>query len=125
MNKESLINEEITSDRTDLNRTFKEIREALEKAQSHEDLTELYKQTVYMILMTHSTPVDEKDEKMKRRRESTEQEFARTVHMINERAKELGVEADFDEDWEKLATNGYRTEGENLEARNTTGITKE
>jgi len=125
MNKDSLINEEITSDRTDLNRTFKEIREALEKAQSHEDLTELYKQSVYMILMTHSTPVDEKDEKMKRRRESTEQEFARTVHMINERAKELGVEADFDEDWEKLATNGYRTEGENLEARNTTGITKE
>jgi len=125
MNKDSLINEEITSDRTDLNRTFKEIREALEKARSHEDLTELYKQTVYMILMTHSTPVDEKDEKMKRRRESTEQEFARTVHMINERAKELGVEADFDEDWEKLATNGYRTEGENLEARNTTGITKE
>jgi len=125
MNKDSLIDEEITSDRTDLNRTFKEIREALEKAQSHEDLTELYKQSVYMILMTHSTPVDEKDEKMKRRRESTEQEFARTVHMINERAKELGVEADFDEDWEKLATNGYRTEGENLEARNTTGITKE
>ena len=125
MNKDSLINEEITSDRTDLNRTFKEIREALEKARSHEDLTELYKQTVYMILMTHSTPVDEKDEKMKRRRESTEQEFARTVHMINGRAKELGVEADFDEDWEKLATIGYRTEGENLEAGNTTGITKE
>ena len=125
MNKDSLINEEITSDRTDLNRTFKEICEALEKAQSQEDLIELYKQSVYMILMTHSTPVDEKDEKMKRRRESTEQEFARTVHMINERAKELGVEADFDEDWEKLATNGYRTEGENLEARNTTGITKE
>ena len=125
MKKDSLINEEITSDRTDLNRTFKEIREALEKARSHEDLTELYKQTVYMILMTHSTPVDEKDKEMKRRRESTEQEFARTVHMINERAKELGVEADFDEDWEKLATNGYRTEGENLEAGNTTGITKE
>jgi len=125
MNKDSLINEEITSDRTDLNRTFKEIREALEKAQSHEDLTELYKQSVYMILMTHSTPVDEKDKEMKRRRETTEQEFARTVHMINERAKELGVEADYDEDWEKLATNGYQTEGEDLEARNTTGITKE
>ena len=125
MTRDTLINEEITSDRTDVKRTFKEIRDAVEKATSREDLTELYKQTVYMILMTHSTPVDEKDEKMKRRRESTEQEFARTVHMINERAKELGVEADFDEDWEKLATNGYRTEGENLEARNTTGITKE
>ena len=77
-----------------------------------------------MILMTHSTPVDEKDKEMKRRRATTEQEFARTVRMINERAKEIGVEADYDEDWEKLATNGYQTEGENLEARNTPGITR-
>jgi len=125
MNKDSLINEEINSDRTDLNRTFREIRQALEKAQSREDLTELYKQSVYMILMTHSTPVDEKDREMKRRRETTEQEFARTVRMINERAKEIGIEADYDEDWEKLATNGYKTEGENLETENRTGMTAE
>ena len=124
MNRDSLINEEINSDRTDLNRTFKDIRGALEKAQSREDLTDLYKQSVYMILMTHSTPVDEKDREMKRRREDTEQEFARTVHMINERAKEIGVEADYDEDWERLATNGYKTEGGNLESENTPGITK-
>jgi len=35
------------------------------------------------------------------------------------------VEADYNEDWEKLATNGYKTEGENLEAQNTPGITRE
>ncbi|SRR6266508_2289517 len=124
MTRDTLINEEINSDRTDVSRTFIEIRDALEKATSREDLTELYKQSVYMILMTHSTPVDEKDKEMKRRRETTEKEFATTVHMINEQAKKIGVEPDYNEDWEKLATNGYETEGENLEAQNTDGITR-
>jgi hypothetical protein len=125
MNRDSLINEEINSDRTDLNRTFKEIGEALEKAQSREDLTELYKQSVYMILMTHSTPLDEKDQAMKKRREVAEKEFTKTVRMINEQAKKLGVDADYNENWEKLATNGYQENGETLEARNTTGIIRE
>ncbi|HUE97619.1 MAG TPA: hypothetical protein VMN99_00110 [Anaerolineales bacterium] len=110
---------------TDLRRTFKEIREALEKAGSREDLTELYKQTVYMILMTHSSPLNQKDREMKRRRESAEREFARTVRMINRRAKKIGVDADYSEDWENLATNNYETEGENLlEAQNTGGIAR-
>ncbi len=125
MTKDTLLNE-VTHDRTDLRRTFEEIREALEKAKSKEDLTELYKQSVYMILMTHSTPVDEKDKEMKRRRETTEKEFARTVHMINEQAKKIGMEPNYNEDWEKLATNGYQAEGEDtLEAQNTVGIIRE
>lgn len=123
MAREPLINEEI-HDRTDVKRTFEEIRKVLEKATSREDLTELYKQTVYMILMTHSTPLDEKDTEMKTRRETTEREFAGTVRLVNEQAKKIGVEADYNEDWQKLATNGYQTEGENLEAQNTPGITK-
>jgi hypothetical protein len=124
MTKDTLINEEINSDRTDVRRTFKEIREALEKATSREDLTELYKQTVYMILMTHSTPLDEKDQDMKRRRQTTEEEFARTVRLINQQAKKIGVKADYNEDWKNLSTNGYETEGDNvLEADSTTRIT--
>jgi len=109
MTKDTLINEEI--------------REAVEKANSREDLTELYKRTVYMILMTHSTPVDEKDTEMKRRRETTEKEFGRTVRMINQRAKKIGVEPDYNEDWENLATNGYKTEDEKdtLEPQSTVG----
>ena len=122
MNKESLINEEINSDRTDVKHTFKEIRDAVEKATSREDLTELYKQSVYMILMTHSTPVDDKDRDMKRRQENTEKEFARTVHSINRQAKKIGVEPDFDENWKELATNGYRTEGKDLEAETNSGV---
>jgi hypothetical protein len=111
---------------TDVSRTFKEIREAVEKAQTKEDLTELYKQTVYMILMTHSSPIDEKHDKdMRKRREVTEREFTSTVHLINKQAEKIGVAADYSESWENLATNGYKTEGENLEAQNTAGIIKE
>ena len=125
MTKETLINEEVNSDRTDVKRTFTEIRDALEKAASREDLTELYKQTVYMILMTHSTPFDEKDRDMKSRREATEKEFARTVRLINRQAKKIGVEPDYAEDWEKLSTNGYQEKGEDvLEAPSNVGIVR-
>ena len=125
MAKDTLI-EEIQHDRKDVRHTFEDIRNVLEKAESKEDLTELYKQAVYMILMTHSSPLNEKDREMKRRRELTEREFTRTVHMINERAKKIGVEADYNENGESLSTNGYETEGENLlEAQSAVGIIKE
>src|ERR1044071_6779977 len=125
MTRDTLINEEINSDRTDVKRTFREIRDAVKKAASREDLTELYKQTAYMILMTHSTPVDEKDREMKRRRETTEKEFARTVHSINRQAKKIGVDPNYDEDWEKLSTNGYQEKGEDvLEAQSNVGIVR-
>lgn len=106
---------------------FKQIREELEKVQSQEELTDLYKRSVYMILMTHSSPIDEKaDREIKRKREMTEREFTRTVRMINKRAQKLGLEADYNEDWEHMATNGYETEGENLlEAQRAVGIVKE
>jgi len=122
MRRDTLLNEEVNSDRTNVRQTFKEIRDAVDKAQSREDLTELYKQTAYMILMTHSTPIDEKDREMKRRRETTEREFARTVRVINRRAKKIGVEPDYNEDWEQLQTNGYKAKGENLEAQSNVGI---
>ena len=125
MTRDTLI-QEIHHDRTDVSPTFKEIRAAVEKAETREDLTELYKQAVYMILMTHSSPLNEKDQEMKRRRETTEREFARTVHLINERAKEIGVEACYSEDWKQIATNGYESEDKNtLEPQNTVGIVRE
>jgi len=123
MAKDTLI-EEIHHDRKDVRHTFKDIRDALEKATTKEDLTELYKQSVYMILMTHSSPVNETDQEMKRRRETTEREFARTVRAINRQAKKIGTEADYSDDWENIATNGYETEGENLEAQREVGIVR-
>jgi hypothetical protein len=125
MTKDTLI-EEIHHDRKDVRHTFEDIRNLSKKAESKEDLTELYKQAVYMILMTHSAPLNEKDREMKRRRALTEREFTRTVHMINERAKKINVEANYSEDWENIATNGYESEAENtLEPQNTVGIVRE
>ncbi|HEY9525620.1 MAG TPA: hypothetical protein VIR02_00980 [Anaerolineales bacterium] len=124
MARDTLIDE--IHDRKDVRRTFAEIRAAVEKAVSREDLTELYKQAVYMILMTHSSPVNEKDSAMKRRRQSTEREFARTVRLINQKAKKIGVEPDYNDDWEQISTNGYETEDDNLlEAQEEVGIIKE
>ena len=124
MAKDTLIDE--IHDRKDVRRTFEEIRAALENAASREDLTELYKQAVYMILMTHSSPVNENDSAMKRRRQSTETEFAKTVRLINQQAKKIGVEPGYNEDWDQISTNGYETEDDNLlEARQDVGIVKE
>jgi hypothetical protein len=97
----------------DLHRIFREIREDVEKAQTHEELTELYKRTGYMITMTHATPIREKaDREMKSRRDIAEDEFGRTVHTINERAEQLGVEAGFSESWNGLTSNDYEPEPE-------------
>jgi Icc-related predicted phosphoesterase len=99
----------------DLRSIFQEIREDVEKATSREALAELYKQTGYYITLTHATPINEKvDPTVKEERGIAEQEFARTVRKINDRAKKIGTEADFNESWEKLATNDYESEGKNL-----------
>ena len=118
---------DMESDPTDLRGRFREIRDTVEQAGSQEELTELYKRSVFMILMTHSTPVDEKvDRELKRRRETTEREFARTVRLINRRAKKIGAEAEYSEDWKQMETNHYETEDENLlEAQRNAGIVKE
>lgn len=97
----------------DLDRIFREIREDVEKATSREELNELYKQTGYMITLTHATPINEKfDRTIKLQRRFAEEEFARTVRKINSRAKELGSEANYNEKWDELATHGYEAEGE-------------
>ena len=126
MSKESLMNH-METDPTDVRGRFREIRDAVDQATTQEDLTELYKRSVHMILMTHSSPLDQKvDRELKRRRETAEREFARNVRLINRRAKKLGLEADYSEDWQHLAANGYKTEGENLlEAQRPVGIVKE
>lgn len=115
------------SDPTDVRARFREIRETVEQPQSREELTELYKRCVFMILMTHSTPLDKKANRdLKRRQNAAEREFSRTVRLINRRAKKIGVEADYSEDWTSIATNGYETEGKNLlETQETVGIIRE
>jgi len=48
------------------------------------------------------------------------------VRLINQKAKKIGVEPDYNEDWEQISTNGYETEDDNLlEAQEQVGIIKE
>ena len=99
----------------DLRGIFQKIREDVEQATTRETLNELYKQTGYMITLTHATPINEKvDKTVKLQRGIAEREFARTVRKINNRAKKLGIEADYSETWQELATHGYEAEGEHL-----------
>jgi hypothetical protein len=102
-------------DKIDVRRIFRDIREAVEKATSRKELIVLYKHAGYMITLTHATPVNEKaGGTIKIERRITEREFARTVRKINDRAKKIGTEPDFNETWEELATNGYEAEDETL-----------
>jgi len=97
----------------DLRQSFRKIRADVEHANDRANLTELYKRAVYLIMMTHGSPLKE-DREMKTRRLIAEAEFGRTVRMLNRRAKKIEVTADYDENWRQLETNGYASEGENL-----------
>jgi len=107
---------------TDLRQSFRKIREDAEQATIRTELTEFYKRAVYLIMMTYGSPLKE-DREMKRRL-LAEIEFGRKVRTINRRAKKIDVVADFDEDWNQLATNGYESEGENLLEPQTQGMNK-
>jgi len=97
----------------DLRQSFRKIREDVEQATVRTELTELYKRAVYLIMMTHGSPLKE-DRELKKRRLMAESEFGRTVRMLNRRAKKIDVAADYSENWDQLAANGYESEGENL-----------
>ncbi len=113
MKKDTLIPGEVN--KIDLRRVFRDIRKDIEEATSRRILTELYKQAGYMITLTHSTPINEKfGNPVKIERGIAEREFARTVRKINQQAKKIGTEPNYNESWETLATNGYEAEDENL-----------
>ena len=120
MTRDTRIHGEVN--KIDLRRIFREIRKDIEEATSRRILTELYKQAGYMITLTHSTPINEKfGNPVKIDRRIAEGEFARTVRKINQQAKKIGTEPNFNESWETLATNGYEAEDENLLEPQTTG----
>jgi hypothetical protein len=79
---------------------FKEIRRDVEKAHSRPDLTELYKRAGYLITLTHAPSWQEKfGKQVVELRKVAEKEFGTTVRKINHQAKQIGTEADYDEQW--------------------------
>jgi hypothetical protein len=84
----------------DLKRIFAQIRSDVAMATSREDLTDLYRRAGYLVTLTYSPAWEKKfGEKVEELREIAEQEFSKTAHKINERAKAIGTEADYDEKW--------------------------
>jgi hypothetical protein len=84
----------------DLRRIFAQIRSEVAMAASREELTELYRRAGYLVTLTYSPAWKKKfGDEVAQLREIAEQEFSRTAHKINERAKALGFDRHYDEEW--------------------------
>lgn len=86
--------------KTGMKRIFTAIRRDVTNAGSRPALTELYRRAGYMITLTHAPSWDEKfgrDAGTLRR--VGEDEFRKTAHKINRRARAIGTDADYDEKW--------------------------
>jgi hypothetical protein len=85
---------------TDMKKVFTAIRRDVDDAGSRPALTELYRRAGYLITLTHAPAWAEKfGRKIRRMRAVGEVEFRRTANKINRRARELGAEANFDDEW--------------------------
>src|SRR5512146_711406 len=86
--------------KTDLEHVFEEIRHDVDHAKTRPALTELYKRAGYMITLTHAPSWAEKfGRAASGLRRLGEDEFRKTAHKINRRARAIGTDADYDEKW--------------------------
>jgi hypothetical protein len=86
--------------KTGMRRVFTDIRRDVEGARSRPDLTELYRRAGYMITLTYAPSWDEKfGRNAASLRRVGEDEFRKTARKINRRARAVGTDADYDEQW--------------------------
>ena len=86
--------------KTGMKKIFQDIRRDVEGAKARPDLTELYKRAGYLITLTHAPSWEEKfGREASGLRRVGKEEFRKTAHKINSRAKQIGTEADYDEKW--------------------------
>jgi len=85
---------------SDLKRIFAQIRGEVEQADSRPALTELYRRAGYLVTLTHSPAWEKKfGAEVATLRQIAEDEFRETARKINQRAQQIGTEADYDETW--------------------------
>lgn len=87
---------------TDMKHVYADIRAGVPDAGSRRQLTTLYRQASSVI--THSfAPTWKKKygDKLPGLRKTAESEFRKTARAINRRAKQLGTDADYDEEYGK------------------------
>jgi hypothetical protein len=86
--------------KTDLKDVYSEIRQDVEQAGSRDKLTELYRRAGYLITLTNAPSWKTKfGDQVDDIRQTAEEEFTNTVRKINEQAKKIGTQADYDEKW--------------------------
>jgi len=86
--------------KTGMKRVFTDIRHDVDAAQSRPGLTELYKRAGYMITLTYAPSWGEKFGRAAAAlRRVGQDEFRKTAHKINRRAKAIGTDPDYDEKW--------------------------
>jgi hypothetical protein len=88
------------NDTGDLKRIFAKIRGDVAVATSRTELTELYRRAGYLVTLTRS-PAWEKHfgSEVHKLSHLAEEEFTKTAHKINERAKVIGTDPNYDEKW--------------------------
>jgi hypothetical protein len=88
------------NNKADMEKVISAIQQDVDQANSRAALTELYKRAGYLITLTHAPSWEEKfGREALELRKLGEAEFSRTARKINRRAKQIGVEADYDEKW--------------------------
>jgi hypothetical protein len=86
--------------RADLKKIFGDIRHFVDEAKTRPMLTELYRRAGYLITLTHAPSWKTKfGKEADALRRVGEEEFRKTAKKINERAKKIGADADYDETW--------------------------
>jgi hypothetical protein len=84
----------------DLGRIFAEIRRDIKEASSREELTKLYRRAEYLVTLTASPAWQKKfGSHLEVLRQVAREEFTETARAVNQRAREIGVPADYDEVW--------------------------
>jgi hypothetical protein len=90
------------NNKTDLKQVFVDIRHDIQEADSRPALTELYKRAGYLITLSYAPSWEEKfGHEAHALRTLAEEEFATTARQVNRRAKQIGTEPDYDEEWGK------------------------
>ncbi len=89
--------------KADIDKIFGEIRDDLRQAKHRETLTELYRRAGYLITLTYAPSWEERfGDKANGLRAEAEADFRKLVKQINAKAKDIGVDGDYDEAWGKM-----------------------
>ena len=88
------------SNAADLRQIFAAIQRELPQATTRDDLTRLYRRAEYLVTLTYAPTWQQKfGDQLPGLRQVAERDFGTTAGAINERARTLGVAADYDATW--------------------------